>query len=413
MADEKGIIHLSDMTRDKSVTLDLARQLKREIKQRIEKQYQSVDNFKKKFKIKCDLHTFLSAQQSIGIMTLNSILINLDMGLYEVEKKVLRIGTKTGHAIQNPRLPFNFNSKEGFLVIAAIFGDGALSRQFIASYGNNYPHLVQKVKYCALAVFGEIDGIWEGRKGKFHMLSFPAIVGRIINKLDIPRGTRAITNPHLPPFILTGSYENKIEFLKQISDDEGSPQINPPYSYSVRFNFSVYQRFGVPPLTTNLSTDLRKLFCSLGYNCSRVYIADVYPIQDGRGQQSYQSYSWAFNIQGKNFLERFEREVGFSIPPKRSKLLMGLSKIQRNQLGTKRMYKTALDKVKIVCSRDGFVTKHTLAKEANISLRNSIAWLSKLQQKKRVKVTRAHSFIRNGESTRSFQGRTPNEYGLV
>jgi len=146
---------------------------------------------------------------------------------------------------------------------------------------------------------------------------FPNILGKIILTLGLRPGRKTVTNPSIPRFIMSGTKESKIGFLKQITDDEGSAQINPPNSYSIRYEFAIEipkDKFDErEKYIPNLPLDLYKLIKEFGYSVTRIYGGRIL-----RGKRKLRyTISWAFDIQRKTSLEKFAREINFRVPKRR------------------------------------------------------------------------------------------------
>ncbi len=412
MVYRNGNVYLQDLKEDKSISVKINKKFKKYLKDSIKLKYKTLYQFQKKSNMDT-IYNFFFYNPRIKLPTIIKLIKTFNLNLKELEKNIIWIGTKTGYGIRNPKFPFNFQTKEGYRFIASILGDGSLKKDIIVEYNNQKFLLINKVRESAIKIFGKIDGITKRiNEDKVIRLAFPKIIGKIILKLGLKPGRKTIINPNIPNFILNGSKENKIEFLKQISDDEGSPQINIPYSYSIRFSFAVQNKIRSPKVKSNLTIDLHKLVNSLNYNTTKVYSTKSYECT-GKNKGINRGYMWAFDIQGKEHITRFYNEVGFRVKSRQIKLLKGIKSIKRNQLGTKRMYKAATNNFKIVYNKNGFVTKHNLAKQANISLRNSIEWLRKLHKKNLIKIKKHHNFIHNGRNICGLKGRTPNEYILT
>lgn len=408
---EGGYVNLNCLARDKSIYANINKKLRLRILNGIKNNYNSVYKFEKEFEFS-NLYDFLYQNKRIKLGNLFKLMKLLKLTIKNLNRDVIWIGTKTGYGIRNPKIPFNLNDKHGFRLISAIIGDGGLNKKLVVEYHNTSKMMIDKVINAAINVFGKIERI-DKRKNieKVISIRFPTIVGRIVNGTGLTPGRKTIVNPKFPPLIFKGSKESKNEFLKQMSDDEGSPQINIPHSYSVRFEFAVQNKKRLPLITSNLIIDLHKLVNGLGYNTTRIYNSGRYGCK-GKNKGINVGYKWAFDIQGKDSLIRFNKEIGFSIPYRRLKLLKGIKAIKKNQLGTEKMYKAAIENFNKIYEREGFVNKYTLAKEANITLRNSIEWLMKLHRKDLIKVSKENTFLRKGDNYAGLNGRTPNEYVL-
>lgn len=322
----------------------------------------------------------------------------------DYDKEIVWIGGRTrGCGIANPKIPFNFNTREGGMFIASVLGDGTFSHNFEVGYINYCPLLLRRVKRTANKLFGKVRIAAEDNTS----VTFPVIVGRVLKVLGMSQGRKTVTNPSIPEFITNGSEECRIGFLKQITDDEASPQINPPNSYSIRYEFALeipidkfHERERYIP---NLLRDTYNLVRSMGYSTTRMYGGRILK---GKVKPRY-TVSWAFDIQGKSSLERFAKEINFRNPERREKLEYGISRMKINTYGRKAQIVT-ISKIRELCNKNDFVTKHELAAEINRTKRNAQEWLIKLNKRGFVRQIGGNEFIGSGFC--SLNGRTPAKY---
>lgn len=322
------------------------------------------------------------------------------------ENEIIWLGGKTrGKGIHKPKLPFSFNTEEGGIFIAAVLGDGHFNNNFEITYYNHNPLMLNKIITAANKLFGKVDIVYKDNRS----VVFPKILGRIIYILGLRPGRKTITNPSIPKFIIKGAKECKIGFLKQMSDDEGSAQIRPRYSYSIRYEFAreiPYEKISVKEkYVPNLLLDLYKVVRNLGYSTTNIYGGRIYK---GRKKPRF-VVSWAFDIQGKKSLEKFAREINFRIPKRKEKLAYGISKIQIETYG-KKAKDIALKYFYAIFKRKGYVTKQELSKKLKRTIRNAQEWLFKLEKKDLIKRSGGNKFIGGNKGFCSLAGKTPLEY---
>lgn len=325
------------------------------------------------------------------------------------EKEIVWLGGKTrGNGIFKPRLPFNFNTEEGGIFIAAVLGDGHFDHNFEIAYYNHAPLMLNRIIAITNKLFGKVDIVYKDSKS----IVFPKILGKIIYILGLRPGRKTVINPSIPKFIMGGSEECKIGFLKQISDDEGSAQINPPYSYSIRYEFAreipyekISEKEKYVPI---LLLDLYKLIRSLDYSTTNIYGGRVYK---GRKKPRF-VVSWAFDIQGKLSLEKFANEINFRIPKRKEKLAYGLSRIRVETYG-KNAQNVALKYFYEIFKQKEHVTKQELSIKLKRTIRNAQDWLFKLENEGLIKRCGGNRFIGGSEGFCSLIGKTPLEYVMT
>ncbi|MBM3303459.1 MAG: hypothetical protein FJY76_00015 [Candidatus Aenigmarchaeota archaeon] len=330
-------------------------------------------------------------------------------GIKNYEKRIVWIGGKTrGGGIRNPRIPFNFNSFHGGKFIAAVLGDGNFSKNLSVGYINFCPDMITSFKDVSKEVFGDIN-IKTDRK---NWILLPRIAGRILLCLGLKPGRKTATNPRMPDFIKNGSRKCKIGFLQQFSDDEGSAQIRPPYSYSIRFELAreipydkITEKHEYVP---SLLLDLHSLLRELGYSVTNIYGGRVYR---GRKRLTRYAVSWCFDIQGKFSLEKFRRDIGFRVGERKEKLDYGLSMMTKNTYGPKAI-NTAIVGFHNAQKVRGIVTKHHMKSEMKQTIRNAQAWLSKLERRGLIERCSGGVVICNGRGFCGLEGRTPLGYKI-
>ena len=290
---DNGYVRLVDLSGDKNIYVNLYKRYKITLCKSIITKHKSLYSIERKIS-ENGLYSFFYKNQKIKLTTLIKMVKFLKINM-DLEKVVCEIGTKTGKSIINPNFPFNFNSSEGFRIISAIFGDGGISKKEIFSYYNYDLNLINGLIKSVIKVFGNVDYKFI-QSGEGYQLNFPSIVAKILLCCGIKKGDKTINNPRIPEFIKEGNKKNKIVFLKQITDDDGSAQINAPYSYSVRYEFSINSS---NKKESNIAKDLRYILVGLGYNTSKVYSSKEYKCKS----KNLNGYSWAFDVQGKHTYE--------------------------------------------------------------------------------------------------------------
>lgn len=409
MKNKYGIVSLKELSKQPDVFIKITKKMKNELNDKRKKRFKNLKELSKHIHEKeSTLISFFWQETSLSLKIFLKIVKILKIKNYE--NKILWIGGRTrGKGIKNPKLLFNFNNEEGGKFIASVLGDGTFNHKFEIQYTNHCPILLENIIKTAKNVFGNIDIIYKSEK----MVLFPTIAGKIIKELGLKQGRKTVTNPHIPKFILNGSRKCKIGYLKQISDDEGSPQINPPYSYSIRYEFALEipknklnEREKYIP---NLLLDLYELVRSLGYTTTAIYGGRVFC---GRKNKDRRIVSWAFNTVGKKNIEKFAKEINFRTPKRRKKLETGLKKMKIETYGKKAKF-IILEKCKELSSEKTIFTKYDLMKKINRSRRNSEEWLKKLEKKKFVKIIEGNKFIIKSQGFCGLAGRTAFKYKIT
>ena len=150
---------------------------------------------------------------------------NKNFTLGKAEKKILWIGHKNSKGIINPKLPFNFNSKQSVRTLAAIFNEGWISGGMY--YSNSEKPLRDSVKKSTLEAFGgNQETIKEYLKENDKVLAFPSIFRDLFLTYVNFKGSKVTNDPKIPNEILSNK-ELMCAWLEQTIADEGSVIFNP------------------------------------------------------------------------------------------------------------------------------------------------------------------------------------------
>ncbi len=142
-----------------------------------------------------------------------------DFDLGKIQRNIIWIGHKNSYGLINPKLPFDFNSREGARFLAAICNDGWISDGVY--YSNSDPTLRKSVKRDALFVFGgDNNAVKEWIKKKDQYLSFPSVIRDSMILMTDFKGVKSINNPHIPEIIFRNK-ELMCGWIEQTIADEG------------------------------------------------------------------------------------------------------------------------------------------------------------------------------------------------
>lgn len=142
----------------------------------------------------------------------------------EMDNFIYGIGSPGSlYAISNPRLPFDFNSEAGAIVLAAALKDGTLQDRgeqgcWFAYYNKDKKNK-DRVKEAVRKVFGYIEP-HKNEKGEISYHN-RAIVSAL-EKMGIPVGEKVGQDYHVPEVIREGDENIKRAYLYQTMMDEGT-----------------------------------------------------------------------------------------------------------------------------------------------------------------------------------------------
>ncbi len=159
------------------------------------------------------------------LLKIVEVINKIEFNLESIEKHITWIGDFRSQGIISPKLPFNFNSREGARFLAAICNDGGISHN--AYYCNEDKDLRESVKKDTLAIFGGKYGmIAERIKRSDHYLQFPSVIRDVLILTAGFKGVKSENNPPIPSFILNNE-ELICGWIEQTIADEGCVKYYP------------------------------------------------------------------------------------------------------------------------------------------------------------------------------------------
>lgn len=191
----------------------------------------------------------------VNLKKLSEFLVSKNEEVCSLDKlKVVCIGKYDG--IPNPVFPINFNTIEGTTVIGDILTDGYIDEKWRMGYTNTNSLqitnniLAMNELFCKhnlditekewsnlennKEVFETLKGITQKSKLKcrvykteqgnspLYSVKYHACAGKILGKLNIPKGKKVLTNPHIPEFLFSSNKKFVFKFLERVLINEGS-----------------------------------------------------------------------------------------------------------------------------------------------------------------------------------------------
>ncbi len=227
-AKEKGIVHFWDLPKTNHVILQPA--FKADIMKTFVDMTSSVH---KASKLSGISRTTIKRYMTMNkpklridfLLKISDIVRNEDFAINQLEQNIIWIGDVNSKGVASPKLPFNFNSREGARFLAAICNDGWISEGVY--YSNSEPDLRKSVENDALKVFGgSAEAITEATKANDTFLRFPSIVRDTLMVLTGFKGVKSENNPPIPKFILKNK-ELVCGWIEQTMADEGCVKFYP------------------------------------------------------------------------------------------------------------------------------------------------------------------------------------------
>jgi len=210
-------------------------------------------------------------RDTITVGKLKALLDIVGIPYDEMDSLILCIGRQGDpYAINNPHLPFDFNSEAGAIVLAAALKDGTLHKEeeprgyWFAYYNKNEKNR-ERVKEAVRKVFGEVEPHESKERNEisYHSLA----IASALEKMGIPVGEKVGQSYHVPEVVRQGDENIKRAYLYQTMMDEGSwsPE---------RYNLSYLQTGALDP--SGLSEDDKKYLDKLLSDERRYPTGDAY-----------------------------------------------------------------------------------------------------------------------------------------
>jgi hypothetical protein len=363
------IVTLWDLPEDK-VYLDLEAQTKEELFNLALQKSGTWNNLGRSLNLPINKHGNCKILESsrykkMSLKILKLLLTYLEKwGIYlrrKIKKSVILLAPKRGssrfkaNCLFKPKLPFNFSTESGAIVVSALFHDGGINSRLNPHYSNPYDVFLRKKIYNAFKdVFGEFDF---KLSDPYHnpQLYFPTIIGIILTHgLGIPHGRKVTNNPKVPDFIFRAPESVRSNYLQQAFDDEGSLDKKSRY-----ITLKLASISKGPP---SLLTGLKKLLDSLGIESRDLRFSEKYI--DTKG---ISATKWTLAIHHQNNLLKFLDLIGFGSPQKSRNLKEIVYTIKVPHYSIKEKRGVLLEACKRTEERQGFITSAELAKELNRS----------------------------------------------
>lgn len=270
-----------------------------------------------------------------------------EFSLNEIEKRIAWVGHSNSQGIINPKLPFNFNSREGARFLAAICNEGWISAG--AYYSNSSQELRDSVTKDTLSVFGgDDDAVREWIKEKDQYLAFPSVIRDVLVLITKFKGVKSENNPPIPSFILKDK-DFICGWIEQTIADEGH----------VKYHENLYRReinwkrsFSICLKEYKLNTGEMQMLKTLGITYN-IYDTDTYKTKKG-----IEKIRIRINITGRENLLKLREIV--HIPMKRKEELF--IKMMKGFVRYKEPIRIK-DTIRKICKRNGYVTSTELKKK--------------------------------------------------
>jgi len=353
MSEVNGIVTLEELP-EKEIYVEVDSEFKEKIKDWIKNKH-SLKEFSEKIETSVRIiEHWLSEESLLRLDTFKAIIKYFGLDCKTI--KIVSLRGKSGARIINPKLPFDFTTKSGVRIIAAILGDGSLSKKS-SIYSNTNLELIDGFIEDAKNVFGSLElKVRPKEKGSnVLVVDIPNICSKVLENIGLPAGSKVENNPHIPRFIFNLGKEKIAEFISQIIDDEGSVSIA---SRHLKIGFCVIET----EERSNLIYDLQKLLLKLNIE-SEIYQYEKYESSRGPARKK-----WQIEIHSFERLEKLHSMLNL----RHKERLKQLEKLLKSKKLTcyprKKCTEFYLSKMREIEEEKGFFTSVDLLKKINRSL---------------------------------------------
>jgi hypothetical protein len=152
---------------------------------------------------------------------LHFLLSTIGVNEKHVQPLIHHIGIETipgSGRILNPKFPpiEPFRTQ----LYSTMISDGHLTKDFHLDYVEKREGRISKVKNI-ISQLGDVEFQEYINSAGVTKLSYPAVIGRLLEQWEFPIGDKTIQNPELPNYITRGSLEIKINYLKEMIPEDG------------------------------------------------------------------------------------------------------------------------------------------------------------------------------------------------
>jgi hypothetical protein len=262
--------------------------------------------------------------------------------LIEKNTKAIK-GFGNSKPIFNPKFPIKLNARLS-RIAGHIIGDGGifnLNGTYIAHYSNQSKFLIDQLKDDVIKVFGNVE-IYEffDKRKNIYRITLPAVIGLILN---IFLGEQNGSLKHVPKVILNSNRKLKSIFLAALYDDEGS--------ISLGSNDGGGRYVEITQKNKRIIDSVEKMLREF-YITPRKFVTKN--LKNG-------NIYYKLVITGKHDLERFHKEISFTLPVKKENLKILLKSYKIDSYKRREMEKLI---VKLL-AENGKMSIYELAKRLN------------------------------------------------
>jgi hypothetical protein len=351
---ESGALHLWCLPKDK-VYVELDEYFKDQLRVAVKSLF---GEYKKACEAISELHyefgSFVkghSKRLSFIIKLVNCLSIKSPIfTMKELEMNIKSISSRAGHKISNPKLPFDFNTKEGATIIASALHDGCITKTYHFAYFNKDEVLVNRLKAAVRSVIGDVVPKEQKHENGLIGVHYPNVVGYILTSLGLMAGDKVDNDVGVPKFLFSAPKEMISEFLGQAIAEDGAITFDRKnHTRQVTIAFAkgaektvaegrdLVKNFESVP---QLLKDHMGLLRVLGIKAKGPYFMK----RKHHKRKPRFAYTWFITIADRENLEKLRAEV--RIPLERKQKVLDEMLTSYNQLGNGQLAKLIMERIR-------------------------------------------------------------------
>lgn len=290
-----------------------------------------------------------SARLAFVLKIINN-LHNESLSAEELQKNIKSASSRCGHKIENPKLPFDFCTTDGAIILASALHDGCITKRCHFGYYNKDAELVKTLKSAVDLVIGYVNPKEKTRKDGVIEVVYPNIVGYILTSLGLKAGDKTDNDVGVPSFLFSSRQDIISKFLGHGLADDGAvvfDKRNRTRNVSIAFSKSIWmpnhdreslvENFGSVP---QLLKDEIKLFGILGVQTTGPYFMK----EKQHVHKPRFAHTWFACISNRKNLEALHKKI--KIPSERKQKILDEMISSFVQVGRYQLEKLVLDEIK-------------------------------------------------------------------
>jgi len=260
----------------------------------------------------------------------------------KVEQHILAIKSGDSGKITEVKFPIK-KSPELALLVAKGMGDGTIEKNTLRfSFWNKEEELIEEVCDCVNKAIGKTKGtIIKFSDGRIQV-KFPPFIGFVLHKAGVPIGNKTLQEFDVPNWIKNGSKEIKASFIRGLFDDEACIKMKSEKSRSREIILAQGKSIELEESLKKFFDSIKAMLLELKIKSGNITRQQILVDKNGKKKVILR-----FAIGGKENLERFLKEVGFTSLRKTERLKKTLESFVDIHKNRRKILKVLMENKKI------------------------------------------------------------------